>query len=123
MRCRSRNRSGDFLDRLGNLLGGGGLDVNLVHGDEADRLRRVGRLGRRHGRIERRCARIQAARAVGRRGGRRGGGCSDCVVVTPVALTRYLIVVQGAITMSSWSMPIMLAPLRLSTPMTLKVTF
>ena len=34
--------------------------------------------------------------------------------------TRYLIVVHGARTMSSWSLPIMLAPLRLSTPTTLK---
>ena len=32
-------------------------------------------------------------------------------------------VVQGASTMSSWSMPIMLAPLRLSTPMTRNETF
>ena len=39
------------------------------------------------------------------------------------ALTRYLIVVQGATTMSSWSMPIMLAPLDDNTPMTRKVTF
>ena len=40
-----------------------------------------------------------------------------------MALTRNLMVVQGANTMSSWSMPTMLAPLRLSTPMTLKETF
>ena len=44
------------------------------------------------------------------------------LVVKLVALTRYLIVVQGAKTMSSWSMPIMLAPLGLNTPMILKVT-
>ena len=45
------------------------------------------------------------------------------VLVKVVPAMRYLMVVQGASRMSSWSMPIMLAPLRLSTPMTLKVTF
>src|SRR5262245_12981264 len=39
------------------------------------------------------------------------------------ALTRYLIVVHGARRMSSWSRPIMLAPLRLRTPTTLNDTF
>ncbi len=37
-------------------------------------------------------------------------------------LTRYLIVVQGASMMSSWSIPIMFEPLRPSTPRTLKET-
>ena len=40
------------------------------------------------------------------------------VLVSVVPLTRYLMVVQGASTMLSWSMPIMFAPLRLKTPMT-----
>ena len=40
------------------------------------------------------------------------------VLVKVVPLTRYLMVVQGASTMLSWSMPIMFAPLRLKTPMT-----
>ena len=51
------------------------------------------------------------------------GGCrSGWRWSSALPLTRYLIVVQGASTMSSWSMPIMLAPLRLSTPMTRKET-
>ena len=43
------------------------------------------------------------------------------VAETPV--TRYLIVVHGARMISSWSDPIILAPLALSTPTTLKLTF
>ena len=43
-------------------------------------------------------------------------------LVKVVPATRNLMVVQGASTMSSWSMPIMLAPLRLSTPRTRKET-
>ena len=44
-------------------------------------------------------------------------------VVADEPTTRYLIVVHGASTTSSWSMPIMLAPLNWSTPTTLKATF
>ena len=45
------------------------------------------------------------------------------VLVRVVPLTRYLMVVQGASTTSSWSMPIMLAPFLLNTPTTRKETF
>ena len=44
MWCRSRSRLLISRDGLRNLLGGGGLDVDLVDGHQADRLRRVGRL-------------------------------------------------------------------------------
>ncbi len=44
-------------------------------------------------------------------------------LVSTVLLTRALMLVHGASTMSSWSRPIMLAPRALSTPMTRKPTF
>ena len=45
------------------------------------------------------------------------------VLVEPLPVTRYLIVVQGARMMSSWSMPTMLEPLGESTPITRRETF
>ncbi len=45
------------------------------------------------------------------------------VLVSMVPETRYLRVVQGSRTMSSWSTPIMLAPFRESTPTTRSETF
>ena len=104
----------DLVDGLGICSADDRLDRDLVDVGEADRLRRVGRLGRRRDGIQRR--------------GSRGRGCSSVLtwLAAPPAdaalwlasasvapLTRYLIVVQGASTMSSWSMPIMFAPLRL----------
>ena len=114
---------GDLVDGLRDLLGGGRLDHDLVHVGEADRLRRVGRLGGRRAGIERRGAGVEVAQGVDLVAGARGGRALWLTLVRLVPLTRYLIVVQGASTMSSWSMPIMLAPLRLSTPMTRKETF
>src|SRR4051794_23860549 len=45
------------------------------------------------------------------------------VVVADSPATRYLMVVHGASRVSSWSRPIMLAPLWLSTPTTRNDTF
>ena len=56
------------------------------------------------------------------RGGTAGWLLLWLVLVRAEPLTRYLTVVQGASTMLSWSMPIMFAPLRSSTPMTRKET-
>src|SRR5258708_212626 len=44
-------------------------------------------------------------------------------VVADTPATRYLIVVHGASRMSSWSMPIMFAPLGTRVPTTRNVTF
>ena len=68
---------------------------------------------------------IEVAQRVDRIAGGRGGTAGTAlwlVLVRAVPLTRYLMVVQGASTMLSWSMPIMFAPLRLSTPTTRKET-
>lgn len=43
--------------------------------------------------------------------------------VLPAPRRRIFTVVHGAITVSSWSKPIMFAPFVLSTPMILKTTF
>lgn len=43
--------------------------------------------------------------------------------VLPAPRKRIFTVVQGAITVSSWSIPIIFAPFVFSTPMTLNTTF
>ena len=70
--------------------------------------------------IEGQGARINVAQRVDRA---RRPTAAWLVLVRVTAATRYLMVVQGASTMSSWSMPIMFAPLGPSTPMTRKATF
>ena len=104
-------QAGDLLDGLGDLLRAGRLGQDLVDVDEPHRLRRVGGL--------------RSAKRPDRAASRRDRDCSSVLIVVddasaatalvlraPMPLTRNLIVVQGASTMSSWSWPIMLAPLR-----------
>ena len=123
MRCRSRSTSVICCDRRpGSRSADGGRDDDLVDVGEPHRLRRVGRLRRRRHRVERSAARrVELAERVDLLVGSvaAGGALVRRRSATSPA-TRYLIVVHGASTMSSWSMPIMFAPLRVSTPIDLE---
>ena len=101
-------QGGDLLHRHGDFPGGGGSDLDGVDVGEADGERRVGHLGLGLGGVEGRLAgRVEVAERVDGGVDAAGGTARP---LAPAELEawfwpemRYLMVVQGAMTTSSWS--------------------